>query len=386
MSSNGTPGRLRALVADHDRQQCATLEAAMERLNADVQVANDAATLWSLVVARSFDIAVIDLGIPDLDAAHLIEFMRGHPRSKHLPIIVVSGTEGEAAIAPALAAGASSFVSRPIAAPLFEHSLTALLRMVAAARQERTAAHRSLAVHRAIEAVLGNLAGEAAVGTAWLDEEIEGLRRLPLPPDAATMVMHRINRISRECRALQVHAAKSAVAIAALGEKVVADDRHESLAAIIDAVVADPVIRGAVPALPVEMKLPAGEIWIACDAEGLQQALAHLIQNALVHNGEGAQVSVTADIYPDGLLGIEVTDHGRGIHPDVFARTSAPLQARIDGSRAGPYMGFGLLFAKAIAEAHGGRLELRSMPDQGTTALLTLPPERVVYRTAAEPA
>ena len=42
-------------------------------------------------------------------------------------------------------------------------------------------------------------------------------------------------------------------------------------------------------------------------------------------------------------------------------------------------MGFGLLFAKAIAEAHGGSLELRSMPEQGTTALIALPPERVMH-------
>jgi len=46
--------------------------------------------------------------------------------------------------------------------------------------------------------------------------------------------------------------------------------------------------------------------------------------------------------------------------------------------------GLGLPIAKAIAEAHGGTLELRSMPNQGTTAILTIPPERVIVSDTEE--
>ena len=65
--------------------------------------------------------------------------------------------------------------------------------------------------------------------------------------------------------------------------------------------------------------------------------------------------------------------------PAFLAKTLAPLAF----SDAMPALGrgdfgLGLPLAKAIAEAHDGTLELRSMPEQGTTATIFLPAERVI--------
>ena len=375
---------LRLLIADRDPAQRDLIARQLAGSNATVVAVGDAIGTWKALGSRSFDLAVVDLDIPELDAPALIQFVRGNPRTRQLPVIIVTAEPASSLIDPAIDAGATSSILRPIHSGYLELQVSLLLRMVEAARAERTAAQRTIAVHRATEAVLGNLAGEAAIGTAWLDEEIEALRRLPMPQEVASPVLHRINRISRECRALQDHAARAATAISFLGERVVADDRKESLRAIVDnavAALADGVTEGEAP---ITVKLPAEEVRIACDGDGIELAVTQLLRNAVLHSKAGSGIEVGAQLFPDGLLCIEVTDHGRGMHPDVLARAFAPLRSRLDGSRAGPFMGLGLLSAKAIAEAHGGTLELRSMPDQGTTALLVLPPERVVVEVAAD--
>ncbi|HWG80458.1 MAG TPA: ATP-binding protein, partial [Stellaceae bacterium] len=53
---------------------------------------------------------------------------------------------------------------------------------------------------------------------------------------------------------------------------------------------------------------------------------------------------------------------------------------QIDSRLARKYQGtgLGLPLAQSMAELHGGRLELRSLPGEGTTATLWLPPARVL--------
>lgn len=377
MSTKNTGRACRLLVVDHDAGQWAKVAAGLAATGIVCVEAADAGAAWAQLSSQRFDIAVISLDMPGLDGVSLIQYLRNQPRSHHMPLIVIAAEGDEASVDAALQAGGSMFIARPVSVASFARHVCTLTRMEAAARESRTATNRAVATHRAVEAVLGNLAGEAAIGTAWLDGEIAALRRLPLPPDTEAVMLHRVNRIARECRALQDHAAKAGEAVAALTEKIVADDRKDCLGTMVAHALDTVAVAAAASAVRITRTLPPGKTQISCDGEGVQHALAQLLANAVAHAGTAGEVCLNAKIYPDGLLGIEITDHGPGMHPDVLARTFAPLQSRLDGSRAGPYMGFGLLFAKAIAEAHGGMLELRSMPDQGTTVLMTLPPERV---------
>ena len=107
------------------------------------------------------------------------------------------------------------------------------------------------------------------------------------------------------------------------------------------------------------------------------------MQNAVAHSHRGGTVAIAAKIYQDGLLGLEVEDHGKGMHPEFLARRLAPLHAAYDGKQGDVRIGLGLLLAKAIVEAHNGSLELRSNPDQGTIATLVVPAERITHTEPA---
>jgi two-component system sensor histidine kinase BaeS len=120
----------------------------------------------------------------------------------------------------------------------------------------------------------------------------------------------------------------------------------------------------------VDATLP--RLW--ADPQRLGQVLGNLLDNALRHTANGGHVDVTAGT--DGSqLTITVTDDGDGLAadhlPHVFERFYRVDAAR-DRERGGA--GIGLAIAKALVEAHHGRIAVSSRgPGTGTTFTITLP-------------
>ena len=99
----------------------------------------------------------------------------------------------------------------------------------------------------------------------------------------------------------------------------------------------------------------------------LERLVANLVENVLRHSpGCRARVSVRSG----GV--VEVANSGAVIAPELVARLSEPFQ-RLDRSRTDRGAGLGLSIVSAIAQAHGGTLELCAPPDGGLRARVTLP-------------
>lgn len=62
---------------------------------------------------RTFDLVFLDLNMPDIGGIEVLEFVRGQPRLRALPIIIVTTRGDEASRTRAMAAGASSFMTKP---------------------------------------------------------------------------------------------------------------------------------------------------------------------------------------------------------------------------------------------------------------------------------
>lgn len=106
------------------------------------------------------------------------------------------------------------------------------------------------------------------------------------------------------------------------------------------------------------------------DAGRLRQALDNLIGNAVRVSPPGAEVEVGAESR-DGALRISVRDRGPGVGAADRERIFEAFEQA--GNRPGA--GLGLHVAQAIAEAHGGAVELDSTPGGGATFALVLPVE-----------
>jgi two-component system sensor histidine kinase ResE len=104
----------------------------------------------------------------------------------------------------------------------------------------------------------------------------------------------------------------------------------------------------------------------------LEVVLRNLVDNALLHGGADAVVTVTTLPDVDGCAELVVEDTGRGIEathlPYVFQRFY-----RGDAARTGPGSGLGLSLVKNIVETHDGTVTVESAVDRGTVFRVRFP-------------
>jgi PAS domain S-box-containing protein len=132
--------------------------------------------------------------------------------------------------------------------------------------------------------------------------------------------------------------------------------------------------------------LPTGLPYLDADSRRLKQILLNLLSNSVKFTPRGGRIVVSAGNDADGFR-LVVEDTGIGIAAEDLAKALRPF-GQIDSRLARKYQGtgLGLPLAQAMAELHGGRLELASTPGQGTKATLWLPPGRVLHPAAPAPA
>ena len=107
---------------------------------------------------------------------------------------------------------------------------------------------------------------------------------------------------------------------------------------------------------------------IPLDVVQIDQALTNLLENAARFTPPGKRVTVAAAGWHGGIQ-VRITDEGPGIPEHDRDRVFEPF-VRGEGSTG---TGLGLSIARAIVEAHGGRLRLGGAPGAGTSVIIELP-------------
>ena len=97
------------------------------------------------------------------------------------------------------------------------------------------------------------------------------------------------------------------------------------------------------------------------DRMRMSQALGNVLSNSLLCTQAGGKILLRAGLEGDEALAISITDNGIGIHaadlPHVFDRFYRTDQSR---SRGIGDTGLGLAITRAIVQAHGGTVTVRS--------------------------
>jgi two-component system OmpR family sensor kinase len=112
---------------------------------------------------------------------------------------------------------------------------------------------------------------------------------------------------------------------------------------------------------------------LLADPMQLQQVLANLLRNALVHTPPGTPIELAVGKRP-GTVTLSVRDHGPGVPPAARGRLFERFwraEAGRERGRAGA--GLGLAIASAIVEAHDGRISVHDAPGGGALFLVEIP-------------
>ncbi len=117
-------------------------------------------------------------------------------------------------------------------------------------------------------------------------------------------------------------------------------------------------------------KIPE-DIHISGDRDMLTEVFLNIIENGIKYNKAGGTVEITAAKNTDSAE-VAIQDTGEGIRKGdsdkIFDRFY-----RADTSRSKEGTGLGLSIAKAIIEAHRGRIQVKRGLDKGSCFVFTLP-------------
>jgi signal transduction histidine kinase len=223
----------------------------------------------------------------------------------------------------------------------------------ALSRQRRFAADASHELRTPLTAILGH----AWVLVEWAIEK---------DPKTAKQSALAIRREARRMRGL----VEDLLALTRGDEGAPLDVGRHDLAKVAEEAVQ--AVRAAVNGkVSIEYAGSGREVEATFDKGRVLQVAAILLDNAVKYTPEGGRVTVRTWEKKDQVA-LEVSDTGIGIPQDqlplIFERFH-----RVDNSRTEEGAGLGLAIARQIAESHGGEIEARSTPDEGSTFTLLLP-------------
>lgn len=123
----------------------------------------------------------------------------------------------------------------------------------------------------------------------------------------------------------------------------------------------------------IALNKPKERVIVLVDQKLMQMAISNLLDNAGKYSGPGTQVTVDIK-QSDGFTYVAVKDNGVGIKKSdqqklfkKFSRIDNPYSESVKGT------GLGLYWAQKIVGLHGGKIEVTSVLDKGSTFTIKLP-------------
>jgi diguanylate cyclase (GGDEF)-like protein len=161
------------LVVDDDAASRAAVSRKVAQL-ADAVEVGDGLDALGLLKSTPFDLAIVDTEMGDFNGLDLIRCIRGHPTLRHIPIIVLTADDSRSTLESALAAGATSFLLKPLNWSAFGAHIAHVLQL--SYRAGHLAMHDALTglpnramLNGRLERALASVGGEEAVATLILD-------------------------------------------------------------------------------------------------------------------------------------------------------------------------------------------------------------------------
>ncbi len=355
------------LVVDDVADNLVALKALLEGGGVHVVTAPSGAEALEALLVHDVALALIDVNMPGMDGFELAELMRGTERTRAVPIIFVTGIAAEPArMFKGYETGAVDFLVKPVEPRLLRSKVETFVELHRQRHQlsdQLGQLREMLRLSDMFVAVLGHdLRGPL--------QSIElGAQVILGKPEDTNAVLRMANTMQRASRRM-----------ARLIEQLLDFARAR--------------LQGAIPVLPAACDLgdltraalselePAaaervtldltGDTAVTWDRDRIGQVLSNVLGNAVQHGTEGTPIRITV---AGDASRVSVVVHNRGHVPaETLPMLFDPFTRAENGrQRRGAGLGLGLYIVDQIVRAHGGRVEVESTSEAGTTFRIALP-------------
>lgn len=367
----------RIILADDDPIMRELAEAKLLEAGYEVRVYADGAEALQALKCDGADLVISDIEMPNLDGFELTKKIRADKKLCETPIIVITSSDVSGAVDEAFAAGANSFLSKPINWSLFNHSVRFVLRAsedqqaLRVARDQAEAGARfkdnlmsvmSHELRTPLNAIIGfgQIIGEHfdkdndLVNKEYTDYILESGKRL-------------LNSVSDM---LLVSEARAGLISINEADATVKDIVADALAPLEKSI----SISGA----EIVTRLEDPDLEICCDRALFARAIGKLVDNSIKFTQRGVRIVIGAALTPSGDLAFLVKDNGPGVPADKIDEAITPFsQPDMTAGRSKEGLGLGLPLTQAIAQAHDATFRLDAKPSSGAQVIIVLPAARI---------
>lgn len=348
----------------------------MQILSQHVQVeaVADGATALAVAQAQVPDLILSDVMMPGLNGFELLQALRSDPRTREVPIILLSARAGEEAIIEGLEAGADDYLIKPFSAHELVSRVNTHLQM-AQLRGEALQEARSTIRRRDefISVVSHELNTPLVSILGWT-------RLLRANPPSPTMLTKALDTIERNAT-LQGKLVQDLLDISRItAGKLRLNPQPIEL---------KPVIETAIPTVTqtaaenginlIWQQNVTGSVVVMGDGDRLGQVLINLLTNAIKFTPTSGSVTLELSVINDDYSSdtsyakIQVTDTGIGIAADFLPHVFDRFR-QAEGANAAKGLGLGLAIARHIVELHNGTIHAASAGvGRGATFTVRLP-------------
>jgi two-component system phosphate regulon response regulator PhoB len=120
--------RDRILAIEDDDGVCRLLRHSLAREDFNLQIVTNGTA--GLEIAQTFcpDLILLDLGLPDIDGLEVCRRLKSDPKTRHLPIIILTGNDQESDVVNGLEIGADDYIIKPVRPRILTARVRAVLR------------------------------------------------------------------------------------------------------------------------------------------------------------------------------------------------------------------------------------------------------------------
>jgi CheY-like chemotaxis protein len=108
-------GRPRILIAEDDADVRGVLVEILEDDDYELVMARDGREALALALGRTPDLVILDLNMPALDGREVCRGLRGDPRTRNVPVVILTASGSELDIAEGFEGGATDYITKPFA-------------------------------------------------------------------------------------------------------------------------------------------------------------------------------------------------------------------------------------------------------------------------------
>ncbi|MCB9954262.1 MAG: hybrid sensor histidine kinase/response regulator [Caulobacterales bacterium] len=377
--------KIRILFVDDDPIMRELAAAKLAEAGYQVTLTPDGAQALEALKRDDVNLVISDLDMPHMNGYALTREIRKSAALADTPVIVITSSDHSEAVDEAFAAGATSFVAKPINWTLFSHAVRFVLKASEDQAELRVARDQAEAGARFKDSLMSIMSHElrtplnAIIGFGQILSEQFERENDHLHQDYAEYIVEGGKRLLNSVSDMLL-------ASEAQSDPITINEVDCTIGEIIDLAAGSVAKAAALAEADLSILLQNREQELCCDRSLVARAITKLLENSVKFSQRGVKVVVGAGETPDGRIAILVKDNGPGIAADKIDSLRQPF-AQMDMSlkRSKEGLGLGLPLVQAIAAAHSAEFRLDSAPGAGTRAVFVIPKSRVIASPARTP-